>query len=1096
MAKSNRQFVFDGMELLKPALGPFVVRTLQSKLGNEWQTTVYGRFDNWHRGGDGKVSLDTQKLLQIMDRCWMDGFNRTLSKTHRSLVVELNEVRNKLAHDHKFTYDDTERALDSMRRLLEAVSAGEAAAAITKMRDTVLRTKYSEQARNEERKKAQPAPLALETAAGLRPWRDVVEPHEDVARGDFQQADFAADLSTVVRGEASADYGKATDFFARTYLTDGLSALIVGAAKRLSGQGGDPVVELQTNFGGGKTHSMLALYHLAGEDKPQDLSGIDQLFAQAQVSLPDRIARAVLVGTARDPANSEQIANGPLLRTLWGQIAWQLGGQAGYDLVAVNDEKGIAPGSDLLTTLFNRVGPCLILIDEWVAYLRQIYKVNDLKSGSFDANLTFVQSLTEAVKASPTALLVASLPVSEIEVGGEGGVEALQRLKQTFARLESAWRPASQEESYEIVRRRLFKPIPSDKQRHRDLTLRAFARLYGEAGDEFPRGCAESAYARKLERAYPIHPELFDQLYTSWGSLEKFQRTRGVLRLMAQVIHELWMHNDPSVAIMPGSVALAANRVESELQKYLEGSWQAIIASDIDGASATPHRIDAERPHLGKSSATRRVARAIFLGTAPLEKQDKKGLDDKHINLGVVQPGERPATFSDALRRLANQATFMHADAGKYWYSTSPSLNRQAADWAAQFDLSLVELEIDKALAAHIRGISSRGCFGAVQVAPASSADIPDEAGDIRAVVLGIAYPHRERDTTSNALVCATDMIQQRGQMPRVHRNRLIFLAPDAREINGLIETMRFKLAWDRVLTDRSLNLKQSETALAKQKVSEFTQAVTAKIVQAWCHALVPTQASPQDDMEIESEKFAPDADLFVQATKKLQSSDKVYGEIGPLNLMKYLNAWIFHDKPHLRLADVWDYLNRYTYLPRLSSAEVLKRTVHTAIGGPTPGQFAYAEAYDPAREAYVGLATHQAPAGTVVLDSSSLIVKAEVAAAQVPNPQPAPPTSQGAGNPPDPRPGPASPPPAEEPPTDPLPTRFSGSVKISPDRPAKDMGQIIEAIVEQLTTLPSADVTLRFEIDAEVPAGLDKSKVRTLIENANTLGFDDRKIS
>ena len=147
-------------------------------------------------------------------------------------------------------------------------------------------------------------------------------------------------------------------------------------------------------------------------------------------------------------------------------------------MIADQDEKGIAPGSDRLQAIFEKCAPCLILIDEWVAYLRQIYKIEGLPSGSFDANLSFVQSLTEAVKASPQTLLVASLPASQIEVGGEGGQEALSRLKQTFSRVESSWRPASQEESYEIVRRRLFKQIPGDRYMHRDNTLKQYAKMY------------------------------------------------------------------------------------------------------------------------------------------------------------------------------------------------------------------------------------------------------------------------------------------------------------------------------------------------------------------------------------------------------------------------------------------------------------------------------------------------------------------------------------------------------------------------------------------------------------------------------------------
>ena len=417
-----------------------------------------------------------------------------------------------------------------------------------KMRDTILRTKFTELQRNEERRKTQRlVEISVDTVGGVLPWREVVEPHQDVATGDFLQAEFAADLGKVHAGSAPSEYGDPQEFFGRTYLTDGLGALLVGAAKRLSDAGGDPVVELQTNFGGGKTHSMLALYHMAGGTPARDLPGLDQLLSERGAAVPQHINRAVLVGTWRGPQDVNAQEGGREIRTTWGEMAWQLGGADAFDMIAENDAKGIAPGSNLLEAIFRKCSPCLILIDEWVAYLRQIYKVDGLPSGSFDANLSFVQSLTEAVKTSPGTLLVAALPASQIEVGGDGGQEALVRLKQTFSRVESSWRPASQEESYEIVRRRLFKDIPGDRFHHRDNTLKQFAKLYRENANEFPRGSADEDYRRKLEKAYPIHPELFEQLYTGWGSLERFQRTRGVLRLMAQAIHELWMNNDPSV---------------------------------------------------------------------------------------------------------------------------------------------------------------------------------------------------------------------------------------------------------------------------------------------------------------------------------------------------------------------------------------------------------------------------------------------------------------------------------------------------------------------------------------------------------------------
>ena len=1096
MAKSTRQYVFEGMELLPAALIPFVEKRLESSLKGHWQVQVVEKLPSLRPNSNGEVAWDQAALFNAMDRFWSEAFKAVLGRAERSLVNELGDVRNKLSHNETFTYDDAERALDTMRRLMEAISAGETADQLGKMRDTILRTKFTELQRNEERRKTQRLEISVETVAGLLPWRDVVEPHQDVATGEFQQAEFAADLAKVHSGSAPPEYRDPRQFFSRTYLTEGLSALLVGAAKRLSGGGGDPVVELQTNFGGGKTHSMLALYHMAGPTPVQDLSGLDQLLDKKGLSVPDGVNRAVLVGTSRGPQDVINAEGGRKIRTTWGELAWQLGGPAAFDMVAENDANGIAPGSQLLETLFKKYAPCLILIDEWVAYLRQIYKVEGLPSGSFDANLSFVQSLTEAVKASPGTLLVASLPASQIEVGGEGGQEALARLKQTFSRVESSWRPASQEESYEIVRRRLFKEIAGDKFHHRDNTLKQFAKLYRENANDFPQGCADEDYRRKLEKAYPIHPELFDQLYTTWGSLEKFQRTRGVLRLMAQAIHELWMNGDPSVMIMPGSVSVSSPRVEPELLHYLDVSWQSIIAGDVDGTASTPYKVDQSAPNLNRYSATRRVARAIFMGTAPTHQQQNTGLDDKQINLGVVQPGERPAIFGDALRRLTNQAKFMHSDLGRYWYSMSASLNRIAADKAAQIEAALVDVTIDAELGKYVNGLADRGYFDAVQVAPASSAEVPDEAGGVRAVVLGVKHPHNGREG-SDALVEAKDILTQRGSTPRVYRNMLVFIAAEARQLDHLRDAVRGCLAWGEIVRDKDrLELRPSDQKLAEAKFGEAKETMKTRLKEAWCYLHYPAQESAHADWEWVSGKIPAQDGLLARASKKLVAEEGLLVELGPARLDRDLQKYIWNDKPHLSLKDLREYLNRYIYLPRLKGQDVLVKAVQSAVSGMLPGPFAYAERWDEKSDLYLGLAIERAANAVVVIDSDSVIVTPAVAEAHRPAPmQPGPavtPTGPGDTPPSGGQPaggGPTAPAPERK------PTRFTGTVMISSDRPARDIHQIVEAIVEQLTTLPGSNVKLRLEIDAEVPSGLERAKVRTLIENANTLGFIEKSI-
>ena len=1030
----------------------------------------------------------------MMTIYWNDAFRDVLGRSERSLVSELMEVRNKVSHNEKFTYDDAERALDSIRRLLMAVSASEVANKVSAMRDEVLRIKFRELARNEERKKAQKFDISVEAVAGLLPWREVVTPHDDVAIGEFQQAEFAADLAKVDNGSAPSEYLDPSEFFSRTYLTEGLTDLLVHTAKRLSGNGGDPVVELQTNFGGGKTHSLLALYHMVGEKNAKELPGLDQLIESKNLTVPTKINRAVLVGTSRGPHDVLKTKDGIEVRTTWGEMAWQLGGKQGYDLVKDCDMKGIAPGSALLEKLFRESNSCLILIDEWVAYLRQVYKVEGLPSGTFDANLSFVQSLTEAVKVCPKTLLVASLPASQIEVGGDGGQEALARLKQTFSRVESSWLPATQEESYEIVRRRLFQEVSGEKAHHKDNAIKQFMKLYRENTDSFPQGTENEDYRRKLEKAYPIHPELFDQLYVTWGSIEKFQRTRGVLRFMAQVVHQLWMANDPSVMIMPGSVPTRSPRVEPELSKYLAQGWRSIIAGDVDGIQSTPYLIDQHAPNLNRYSATRRVARTLFMGSAPTSDGQNKGLDDKQINLGVVQPGEKPNIFGDALRRLANQAKFLHNDLGRYWYSTAPSLNRLASEKAGQIEEEMVLMTIDQHVTKYVNGLADRGGFDTVHCTPSSSSDVPDEAGGVRAVIIGVKHVYVNGREVCNAVAEAKDILLQRGSAPRVYRNTLVFIAVDARALDNLTQAMRLSLAWQSIVleTDR-LDLTQSDAARAKAQLSEANSTLVTRLREAWCWLIYPGQASAQEDVELISRKLSAHDNVLVRATKKLIGEEAMFAELGPVRLNRDLKKYIWAGKPHIRLIDLWEFHNRYVYLPRLKDRQVLIKSILVAISQVIGGPFAYAERFDEKTKKYEGLVIEQGEITPVVIDSDSVIVQSNIADENRSKPVGASEGNNGdtlttksqlqLGN--------GDPPKFEDDLTiERLPTRFHGTVIISSERPARDMHQVVEAVIEQLTTISDATVELTLEIEAEVPSGINKGKSRTLMENASTLGF------
>jgi hypothetical protein len=1089
MAVTNHERVGKALDLLKEGIAPFVARACKAKYGDNWVQVVTGNSGLPAGAAGRKVSpTDSQFLLKVMWDEWQPVFRNVLGQTDRTYVSELRGVRNRWAHQDSFSTDDAERSLDTMRRLLLAVSAADAANEVDKMRQDLLRQRFAEQARQTQRRAAV-APIEGQPAGGLRPWRELVTPHPDVASGRYQQAEFAADLHQVWKDEAADEYNDPVEFFRRTFLTDGLRELLVNAVKRFREEGGDPVIELQTNFGGGKTHSLIALYHLAAGYPPRDLPGVDAMLADAQLGPPPRANTAVLVGQWISPGQVHTKSDGTKVHTLWGELAWQLGDVDGYELVADADRTGMSPGEGLKDVL-RQYSPCLILIDEWVAYARQLYGVDGLPAGSFDAQFTFAHALAEAARAVPGALLVVSIPSSDIEVGGDGGQAALERLKNVIGRVESSWRPASAEEGFEIVRRRLFDDLPAEFAPQRDAVVKAFGNLYRTQRGEFPSGVSEGDYERRLTAAYPIHPELFDRLYDEWSTLDKFQRTRGVLRLMAAVVHELWERTDPSLLIMPATIPIDAPQVSSELTRYLEEGWTPVIEGDVDGPNSLPLRLDRDNPNLARYSATRRVARTIYLGSAPTQRAANRGIDDRTIKLGCVQPGESPATFGDALRRLTDQATYLYVDGQRYWYSLQPSVTRLARDRAAShFTEHDVDEEIRRRLAGATRA-GQRGDFALVHPAPRTPNEVPDEP-EARLVVLGPEHPHSGKTSDSPARLAAQRFLDERTAGARLHRNMLVFLAPDRTRLAELRQGVREYMAWKSIEADReTLNLDNFQSRQAETKCEQFDDVVAQRIRETFTWVLVPSQATNDPTVTWEEARVSGPDPLAVRVSKKLRSEEALITEYSGARLRMDLDRVPLWRGDHVSLKQLWSDYSQYLYLPRLVNSEVLLGAVRSGVALLTwnPDTFAYASAFSEATNRYSGLVSGE-HAG-VMLDNTSVLVKPDVAARQLaedvktaggeagPTVQTGKTetTSRGVDQNTAPAPG--------------LPKRFYGRASLDPVRMLRDLGDIAEAIVAQLDRA-GANVTIAVEIEATTDDGFSDDVRRTVSENARTLKFE-----
>ena len=1002
MAITNHERVGKALDLLKAGLGPFVDREVKGALESRRLDAFKLRDYSEDRVLANKPTSqwDVAALLKLMWETWNDVFRTILGRAERSLVSEIREHRNKWAHQESFSSDDAYRALDSVGRLLAAVSAPQSEE-LERLKMELLRVRFDEQARGERRRQAG---VAIESAAsaGLKPWREIVTPHKDVASGRYQQAEFAADLWQVHLGEGTDEYRDPVEFFRRTYLTESLKGLLVGAIHRLAGRGGDPVVQLQTNFGGGKTHSMLALYHLFSGAAPGELAGIDTVLQEAQATELGMARRVVLVGNKISPGNPVTKEDGTVVRTLWGELAWQLGGRKAFARIAADDENATNPG-DALRELFNEYGPCLVLIDEWVAYARQLHDQSDLPAGSFETQFSFAQALTESAKLASHCLLVISLPASDtsgsphtraddVEVGGQRGREALDRLRNVVGRIESSWRPASAEEGFEIVRRRLFEPFSDPVQfKDRDVVARSFAELYRIQHQEFPPECRDVGYEKRIKAAYPIHPEIFDRLYTDWSTLVKFQRTRGVLRLMAAVIHSLWEKGDRNALILPANVAIDDPRVQFELTRYLADNWVPVLEKDVDGPSSLPLRLDGEVPNLGKFAASRRVARAIYLGSAPTADAAQRGIEDRRVKLGCVMPGESPAVFGDALRRLAGAATYLYQDGPRYWYSTQPTVTKLAEDRAEQLkrDPDKVVQELGVRLRTDLR---STGEFNRVHPLPQSGQDVPDDR-DARLVVLGTDTPY-SKERGNPAENAAKAILESRGSVPRIYRNTLVFLAVDKTRLQDLDEAVRRYLAWQSVLEEREpLDLSPHQVRQAEIQKEAAASAVTARLPEAYQWLLVPGQTRPDAPVEWLAMRLSGQGPLAARAGRKLKGDELLVTGFAATRLRMELDRVPLWRGDDVAVKQIVEDFARYLYLPRIADPSVLLQSMNDGVALLTweHDAFGLADSFDDEAKRYRGLRGGQVVSLSDA-DAPDLLVKPDVARRQLDaeKPQPA----------------------------------------------------------------------------------------------------------
>jgi predicted AAA+ superfamily ATPase len=949
--------------------------------------------------------------------------------------------------------------------------------------------------------------------SGLPCWRDVIEPHPDVAQGRYKNAEFAADLAQVARGEGAYEYRDPVEFFARTYVTEGMAGLLTQSLRRVCGKDGEPVIQLKTAFGGGKTHSMLALYHIMrGRVSVNKIPNVKPVLQRADVSALPKANVAVIVGTALDPTKSKRPQNMPgiTINTLWGEMAAQLADSVGnpklYDYVKEADKKGVSPGSEALKNLFDACAPSLVLMDEIVAYAKKLYGANGLPAGTFDNFISFIQEVTEAARASKNSLVVASIPESEIETGGEAGKTALETIEHTFGRMESIWKPVAANEGFEIVRRRLF--LDCKNPDGRDAVCAKFSRMYKENRSDFPLEAREVEYHDRMVSCYPIHPEVFDRLYEDWATLERFQRTRGVLRLMAAVIHELWMGNDAGLMILPGSFPLEAPNVRDELTRHLDEGWNAIVDREVDGKNSAPFLLDKNNSRYGNKLAARRIARTIMLGSAPtVRSQNVRGIESSRVRLGTVQPGENISIFNDALSSLGTSLAYLYTNPSgdRFWYDTRPTLRKTVEDRATQIAASDVEYEIETRL----RTLRKEQPFAGVHICPSSSLDVPDEQ-TARLVLLRPTDDYKASNQSNSAITAVNDILNNRGAAPRIYRNMLAFIAPEQDLMTFLKQTVRRYLAWKSVKDDsEDLNLDAAQNRETDNNLTRANRTVDDQIKEAYCWLLIPYIDKNADMTTIiwNATRISGGNDSIIsKAARKMLQNEQIITRWAPSLLRMELDNLLWRNKDCLAIKTLLDYLCTYCYLPRLANENVLIDAIQTGLN--STEYFAYASGFDGNR--YIDLKMNRYVG---VIERTGLLVKLAVAQRQIDEEakrqadaaarSALPCSVSGITT------TPSTPyhtdyageaiPEANEPTTSVQPRneRFFMSADLDTTRINRDVQKYVEEIIRHLTAADGASVSVTLEVEARNDDGFSQQTVRTVTENCHTLkiksfGFEE----
>ena len=728
----------------------------------------------------------------------------------------------------------------------------------------------------------------------MKPWWQVAVPHRDIREGRI--GDFAADLRSIIKGEASVEYIDPETFFKRTHLTKGLENIIRDVLVTLSNQGAKgKVIQIQTPFGGGKTHALICLYHLfKHSDRVKHVPEVEKILSEVGLKNVPKVKVAVFVGTVPDPLKG---------KTPWGEIAEQLGA---YDLVKEHDEKRITPGREIIEKILNDNRPVLLLIDELTEY---IVKAKEFEDQVF----AFSQELTEAVSKTLTqCVLVCTLPSSAPY--GERGEKVLNQLQRIFGRMQVIYAPVEGEEIYEIIRRRLFENL-GDIMDH-EMVASQYFDLYQRLGEDVPSEFREIQYKEKIKKAYPFHPETIDVLFERWGAIPTFQRTRHVLQLLAEIVYDIFTRQDPSPLIQPANINLSNPRIRRMFIEHVGEVFESVLASDIVGDNARTVKIDRQAgSEYARFKVATGLATAIFFYSFPVT--ERRGVSIQRLRVAFLREGIPPAIIGDAIKKLEDidGPLYLHFEKGLYYFSSQVGLNRIILDK----EEVIKEEEIRDEIKRRLEKIAGRDFD--VYIWPTSNADIPDNK-KLKLVILPLELMWGNPETDK----FVQDVLTNYSTGYRTYKNTLIFLVADRNEYNGLKEVIRRFLGLKMITSDKEIlkTLTESDRDRAIQWFNDKDSEAWFKVISAYRH-LVKGSKEGLKNFDLGIPAIGERPSLSMRVKHYLKDQEVLLDKLSPKALIEMTFSGGDERK---NLVEIWEAFLKYYELPLLENESVLKNTV------------------------------------------------------------------------------------------------------------------------------------------------------------------------